>query len=320
MLTFEEARLARRKAIEALDKPEFSEIDVGVGIALPDTFDDGNGDYQIALRVSDSTAEQIVFDTVAPLIGAGNIKSATTAQPRIIQPSRRAATPGAQPLAIGSPINRQDRPAGTLGFFARINNEVGFVSCNHVLTDPAHFTIGEEIFASGHANSVGTLRHVAALRGQGLKAADCAFARIGELPANPGMLPDGSTMSRKPAKVRRGLPVIKFGRTIPRGEGKITACRMWRRIPYPPGFTVLFRDVFEIQSTLKDPNLNETMAFSDPGDSGSTIFTNVPGQQRYPVGLLFAETAAGGPDNSGLSYANPITRVMRAIFLDKIEV
>jgi hypothetical protein len=62
------------------------------------------------------------------------------------------------------------------------------------------------------------------------------------------------------------------------------------------------------------------MAFSDLGDSGTAIVTNVPGQQRHPVGLLFAETAAGGPDNSGLSYANPITRVMRAIFLDEIKV
>ncbi|HWW60815.1 MAG TPA: hypothetical protein VN181_05545, partial [Thermoanaerobaculia bacterium] len=270
MLTFEEARLARRKAIEALDKPQFREFDVGVGIALPDSFDDGNGDYQLALRVSDHSAEQVVALAVAEALHDDtNIEVQTTAQPTLIPPSRRDATLGApaSPLAIGSAIHRQGRPAGTLSFFARINNDVGFVSCNHVLTDPSHFTIGEQIFAPGHANFVGTLRHVAALRGNGRKAADCAFARIdeGALPANPGLLPDGTTISRSPARVRRGLPVIAFGRTSERSEGKITACRMWRRIPYPPGFTVLFRDVFEIQSTLKDPNLNEIMAFSDPG-------------------------------------------------------
>jgi hypothetical protein len=77
--------------------------------------------------------------------------------------------------------------------------------------------------------------------------------------------------------------------------------------------------VFEIESTVKDSNLNEVMAFSDPGDSGSTIWTNIPGKPHQPVGLLFAETDAGGPDNSGVAYANPIRRVIRALRIDAIK-
>jgi hypothetical protein len=331
MYTFEGAREARRTAIATLaDDPDFKDVDVGVGIGLPRTFEDGNADYHIAVRVSEGGAtEELVKQKVVEALHAdeADIEVKVTAQPRIIPTTRRNAEADAAALAIGSLVHRQDNPTGTLGFFARIRSEVGFVSCNHVLTDPTHFTIGAPIFAPGQANSIATLRHVAALRGgSGRKAADCAFARIDQLPPNPGLLPDGKSISAIPAKVRRGLPVVKASGSAPFLKGRITACRMWRWIPYPgsadrPGFSVLFRDIFEIESTTKDDHLDEVKAFSDPGDSGSLICTDIPDEpQRQPVGLLFAETDAGGPDNSGVSYANPITRVMRAIFLDEIVV
>jgi hypothetical protein len=326
MLSFDEAKVARRKVIDALSTAAFRRVDVGVGIALPDTHEEGDGDYQIAIRVSDPAAVDQVMDKAANKVNGADLQVLTVGQPKIISPSRRPALPSPQgSLAIGMPIQRMDKPAGTLGFFARIKNDVGFISCNHVLTDPTHFQIGEEIFAPGQANLIGKLRHVAALKGRGRKAADCAFALVepGQFPQQPGLLPDGTTIIAKPAEVRRGLPVIKFGRTISRAEGKIVACRMWRRIPYPtladPDFSVLFQDVFEIESTKKDPNLDEIMAFSDPGDSGSPVCVNVPGKPLQLVGLLFAETDSGGPDNSGVAYANPITRVMRALFLDEIK-
>ena len=53
-------------------------------------------------------------------------------------------------------------------------------------------------------------------------------------------------------------------------------------------------------------------AFSQGGDSGSLVFD----QNLAPVALLFAGSDQGGANNMGVTYANPLQRVLDALAVD----
>ena len=234
---------------------------------------------------------------------------------KVTPPIPTVQTP-ADKLSIGASISRRDGRAGTLGFFAYRNGDRGFVSCNHVIAKVDEYAIDDEIISPADSdrgtspqNLAGKLRRVARLTGGRFKkSADCAFARVDSdrWPDHPGSLgPDGS-LSADWARIRRGLPVVKVGRSTGRRTGRIrTSWIDWFQVDYGH-VTVRFDDVFEIEAT-EDEN-NQLQTFSDPGDSGSLVRTRY-GDIKHPVGLLFTESAIGGPNDTGFSYANPIGRV-----------
>jgi hypothetical protein len=230
--------------------------------------------------------------------------------------------PSTAELAIGASISHFSGEAGTLGFFAEDDKGVrGLVSCYHVIapsnqskTDDAILCPALDDGGIPSQNTVARVVRVVNLsRGQ-LQKADCAFARIvddAQWPDRPGFLGDDGLLSAEHAVIRKGMPVIKIGRTTRRREGRISACWIDRFPMDYNGVDVLFNDVFEIESAEQKKD-GETPTFCRPGDSGALVYTQVDGR-NYPVGLLFAEIASGGPDSSGRGFATPILKVTRAL-------
>ena len=72
-------------------------------------------------------------------------------------------------------------------------------------------------------------------------------------------------------------------------------------VEYDQGSAV-FDGQLEIESTGSG-------SFSDGGDSGSLIYTD----GGLAVALLFAGSTQGGSNNLGLTYANPIEKVLSAL-------
>jgi hypothetical protein len=217
-------------------------------------------------------------------------------------------------LKIGASIGHYSVTAGTLGFFARRNDDgaIGIVSNNHVIAAENHGDENDEILHPGKADR-GTRKHnvVASLAGNYPRLGktpdvDCAFARLhAGIPARPAELqPRGMKLNPTPASLWTQRPVMKIGRTTKLTYGRITAFEhdgFDVHYGHGPG-TVRFRSQIEIESSSHAP-------FSLPGDSGSLV-VNPAGQA---IGLIFAISPIGGAYRSGLSYANPMEDVLAAL-------
>ena len=102
-------------------------------------------------------------------------------------------------------------------------------------------------------------------------------------------------------------PVSKLGRTTAATYGTILATEMDNiSIGYDAGDAV-FNGQIEIQSSGSGP-------FSQGGDSGSLIVD----ANMQAIGLLFAGSDTGGPNNTGLTYANPIGAVLEALSIQLV--
>ena len=101
-----------------------------------------------------------------------------------------------------------------------------------------------------------------------------------------------------------GVPVKKYGRTSIYTEGSIGAVNVSTFVgPYGIADTAFFVHQLELS------NFRGFQPFGQPGDSGSLIVTNLPGEKtdRQAVGLLFA----GGPSGFGdVTIANPIGPIL----------
>jgi hypothetical protein len=97
-------------------------------------------------------------------------------------------------------------------------------------------------------------------------------------------------------------PVAKVGRTTGATRGVVIAAELDNvSVGYDAGNAV-FDNQIEIQTSGGGP-------FSQGGDSGSLIVDS----DMQAVGLLFAGSDSGGPNNLGLTYANPVGEVFRAL-------
>ena len=104
-------------------------------------------------------------------------------------------------------------------------------------------------------------------------------------------------VSSTPVPAQTTMQVGKTGRTTELTTGQSVDLAASISISYPRVGLAYFQD----QIAIRD--LNAT-AFSQPGDSGSLIWTDDP--QRSPVGLLFG----GG---AGRTFANHIDQVLTAL-------
>jgi hypothetical protein len=103
-----------------------------------------------------------------------------------------------------------------------------------------------------------------------------------------------------------GTPVAKVGRTTATTRGKVTAFELDNvYVNYDIG-NLRFDNQIEIEGDGNDP-------FSQGGDSGSLIVD----ADRKAVALLFAGGDVGGSNGKGLTYANPIDAILKAL---KIEL
>jgi hypothetical protein len=273
------------------------------GVATP--VDDGG--YRIAVR---APAEQDLPADTLDLIRRrtdGELEVRFTGTVSAIAAHAFAIQRG---LAIGASVGHVRSTAGTLGFFARKKDgTIGFVSNNHVLAADDLGKDGDEIVHPAPSDEGRAPRRVVGrLDGSYPRLrrpdapVDCAFARlIGELPRDPGLLPDGRRIRDTSGEPFANPSVAKVGRTTGLTWGRVSAFSLGQIVHYSFGPVYCPRQI-EIES------INDE-SFSLPGDSGALVLCS----DRNPIGLVFAASPIGGYSNCGYTYANPIDAVLRAL-------
>lgn len=214
-----------------------------------------------------------------------------------------------RPVVPGCSIAHPDVTAGTLGGFVTVDGDVHVLSNNHVLANSDQGEVGDAALQPGPADGgrnpqdrVATLAAMVDLVTERPNTVDGAVARVDDgIEVDPPAYPGGALGEPLPGPPEED-DVEKIGRTTGHTTGRITAFEVdGLRITYPEG-PLVFDDQIEITG--------KTGAFSSGGDSGSVIWTR---RQRRGVGLLFAGSTRGGPNGSGLTYANVLSTALQQL-------
>jgi len=211
------------------------------------------------------------------------------------------------PVQPGFSIGHFLVSAGTLGAIVRKNGQLYLLSNSHVLAKSGQGAKGDKILFPGDADGgsldadiVGELEEFLAFQvgGAMVNRADCAIAlplpeRLSGLIADivDLGLPTGTL------KAKRGMKVVKSGRTTHTTEGEIRDVNFRMTLNYPDGVgPVGFLDQVLCSR------------YTEGGDSGSLVLEK---ESKKAVGLHFA----GYPDAHGVmgSVFNPISDVLKAL-------
>jgi len=219
-----------------------------------------------------------------------------------------------RPLLIGSSIGHHIVTAGTLGCFVKDRSgNVLILSNNHVLANESRGKRNDAILQPGRldggtnpADRVGFLHSSVALKKSRPNYVDCASAGL-----DSGVEYDVATLKSPRRRVQQlagqaaadvvdeGLNVMKFGRTTCFTKGRVTAFDIGNLVVRYDIGNLRFEDQIEVEGAGND-------SFSDGGDSGSLVMT----EEFAAVGLLFAGSETGGTNRRGLTFVNPIQRVL----------
>ena len=246
----------------------------------------------------------------------GRIEKRARAAARTAAPAAAVAwyRRNTRPLLIGASIGHVAITAGTLGCFVRRARTIRMLSNNHVLANENDAAAGDAIIQRGRFDGgrdprdrVGTLHTFVPLRPRRTNVVDAALASIRTgIEFDPARLRglvngrDRTLAGLGPEVVDEGETVFKVGRTTGPTKGRVTAFALDNVVVDYDAGNLRFDDQIEIEGAAGRP-------FSDGGDSGSLI---VNGDMRA-VALLFAGSESGGRNGMGLTYANPIHRVLR---------
>lgn len=210
-----------------------------------------------------------------------------------------------QPLQPGNSIGHFKVDGGTFGAVVKDkNNKLYILSNSHVLADSGRAKIGDKILYPGKFD---TGKAPADVRGklhkfipfdksdQFINIVDCAIAEV-EAAHLPDLLAEikGIGLPKGIIKPKRGMKVMKVGRTSGKTSGEITDINFRATVDYEkPGLRALtFRD--QIWCRKK---------YTKPGDSGALVIDKATGKA---VGLHFAGADGG-------SAHNPIEEVLKAL-------
>jgi hypothetical protein len=219
----------------------------------------------------------------------------------------------ARPLLIGASIGHVNITAGTTGAFVRRGKAVHVLSNNHVLANEDQARTNDWIlqrapYDGGRqpAQRVARLKQRVRLKLTGTNFVDCAIAAIQpRIDYDAGRLrqlvdnTDRQLAGVAPELVDAGGFVYKVGRTTGPTKGKITAFDLDNIVVGYDSGNLRFDNQIEIEGTGRS-------SFSDGGDSGSLIVN----ESMEAVALLFAGGDQGGSNGLGLTFANPIQRVL----------
>ncbi|MDA2805058.1 chymotrypsin family serine protease [Nocardiopsis suaedae] len=235
------------------------------------------------------------------VVEVGEIRALSPFTPEEMQKPHRPLVPG---CSVGHP----DVTAGTLGAFVEVDGVVHALSNNHVLGNTGEARVGDRALQPGAADRgrdpddrFGELVAMSDLKRDRPNRVDAAIARIDDgVEHDPARYP-GGPVTGAAAEPGGATAVEKCGRTTGHTRGRITAFEVdGLRISFPGG-ELVFDDQLEVSG--------DAGRFSAGGDSGSLIWAR---EGREAVGLLFAGSSFGGPDGTGLTYANPIGLVLEA--------
>lgn len=220
-----------------------------------------------------------------------------------------------RPLVIGCSIGHVAITAGTLGCFVtdRKTGASLILSNNHVLANENAAAAGDAILQPGSFDKgkrpkdvVATLTRFVTLKPAGVNIVDAAVAE-----PKAGIAFDGKTLGSfgvvtglgNPAT--NGLGVMKVGRTTGETQGRVTAFELDNVVVAYDIGNLRFDDQVEVEGAGAQP-------FSQGGDSGSLIVD----EERRGVALLFAGGDTGGSNGMGLTYGNPLHRVLDMLKVD----
>jgi hypothetical protein len=221
-----------------------------------------------------------------------------------------------RPLLIGASVGHVDVTAGTIGAFVRRGNATYLLSNNHVLANEDLASAGDRIlqraaFDGGKQPSerVARLRFWIKMKKAGANFVDAALAEIDKgLPCDVSRLRalmngvDRKLAGPGPAFTDEGEAMFKIGRTTGPTEGRVTAFDLDNLIVNYDRGNLRFDNQVEIEGV-------GNKSFSDGGDSGSLI-VNV---RMEAAALLFAGSDSGGSNGLGLTYANPLQRILTGL-------
>jgi len=219
-----------------------------------------------------------------------------------------------RPLLIGASVGHVKVTAGTLSGFVKRGSVVYLLSNNHVLANEDRAKSGDRIiqrarFDGGKhpADDVAKLKYWIRFKKNGTNFVDAALGAIEQgitYDANvlTGLVggKDRQLAGIGPEFIDEGDVVYKVGRTTGATKGRVTAFDLDNVvINYDLG-NLRFDGQIEIEGTGQGP-------FSDGGDSGSLIVN----ADMQAIALLFAGSDSGGGNNMGLTFANPIHRILK---------
>lgn len=188
------------------------------------------------------------------------------------------------------------------------------LSNNHVLADENRAKLGGPILQPGVIDGgqnpgdiIGKLTRFEKLDRLGVNQVDCAIASLDDtikfhFKKLQGL---GNLAGVGAAFLDAGADVAKIGRTTGLTRGRITAFELDNVVVGYDMGNLRFDYQIEIEGA-------DTGPFSQGGDSGSLI---VDGNLKA-VALLFAGGDQGGTNGQGLTYANPIQKVLDTLEMD----
>lgn len=221
-----------------------------------------------------------------------------------------------RPLMIGTSVGHHKITCGSIGCFATRDGKKYILSNNHVIANQDQAEAGDEIRQPGThdggttADKVAALTEFVKMKDSGNKV-DAAIAEIGSdtkyvASTIKGI---GKINVSKIVDPEIGMELTKLGRTTGITRGRVTAIEMDSvRVGYSRG-------VLSFDHQMEIEGMDDTSA-SAGGDSGSCF---VEAKTHHPVGLLFAGGGAGGKNGKGLTYANYMSEVTKALKITLIE-
>jgi hypothetical protein len=201
--------------------------------------------------------------------------------------------------------------AGTLGGFVRTAGGLAVLSNNHVLAASDAASLGDPALQPGPYDGgtdddrIGALSDFVRFRDDVPNAVDAAVAVLDEgVDVSPGDVPGGPLAATVPdaLEVDPDEAVEKVGRTTGHTTGRISAVEVDGVAVQYDRAVHRFDDQLEIEG--------DAGPFSAGGDSGSVIWRS---SDRAPVALLFAGSTQGGRTGEGVTFANPLSAVLRAL-------
>ena len=269
----------------------------------------GAGNFKVAVRIQHPGMEK------SPHVDLIRQESSGEVDIKIVGPAKKQSSvfqSRQRPLLIGVSIGHFQVKGGTLGCFVKVGDGTSrILSNNHVLANENKGKPGDDIiqpnsFDGGTkgADTVGALDTFVRLRKKGANAVDCALATV-----KAGIQFDSATLTG--AGLLAGLKtdlsgvafVEKIGRTTGLTQGRVTAFDLDNVIVTYDAGNLRFDDQLEIEGAGAGP-------FSQLGDSGSLVFTS---GGLLGSGLVIAGTDHGGSNGAGVTYANRLVTVLKAL-------
>jgi hypothetical protein len=278
---------------------------VAVGLAPA-----GRGRARVAIRLQHPADRELLPD-----LGAAAEREIEL---RVIGPVRALCSPDpgslqrrVRPLRPGLSVAHPSVTAGTLGGFVRTGDGRAILSNNHVLAASDTAILGDPVLQPGPVDAglmgdrVATLTAFVHFRDDAPNTVDAAVAVLDDgVEADPGALPGGPLTGAVPdgPEIDPDEAVEKVGRTSGHTSGRISAVEVdGVAVQYDSGLH-RFDDQIEIEG--------DAGAFSAGGDSGSVIWRS---RDRAPLALLFAGSTQGGHSGAGVTFANPLSTVLRQL-------